>query len=179
MRLRQVAAMLLALTAGCAGTGLLACGDKFLVVSRGTRFERAPLARQNVGILLYANPLSDLPKSIASLSVEATLRKAGYRPLSVSNIDEFDQALRAGGWELVVVDLADAPAASALLEGRAAPLVLPVALNSNRAALAEAKKRYKGVIDSPTRGQTYLDAIDDAIDRKLKAGAKRGAAESR
>jgi len=179
MRLRHVAAMLLALAAGCTGTDLLACGDKFLVVSRGTRFERAPLARQNAGILLYANPRSELTQSIARLSVEATLRKAGYRPLSVSNIDEFDKALRADGWELVVVDLADAPAASAHVEGRGAPLVLPVVLNSNRAALAEAKKRYKSVIDSPTRSRTFLDAIDDAIDRKMKAAATRGAAESR
>ncbi len=179
MRLRHVAAMLLSLTAGCAGTDLLACGDKFLIVARGTRFERAPVARQNVGILLYANPASDLPRAIASLSVEATLRKAGYRPLSVSNIDEFDKALRAGGWELVVVDLADAPAASARVDGQGAPLVLPVALNSTRAALAEAKKRYKGVITAPTRGQMFLDAIDDAIDRKMNAGAKRGAAAPR
>ena len=104
MRLRHVAAMLLALTAGWVGTDLLACGDKFLVVSRGTRFERAPSARQHVGILLYANPASAVTKAIASLSVEATLRKAGYRPLLVSSLDEFDKALRSGGWELVVVD---------------------------------------------------------------------------
>jgi hypothetical protein len=179
MRVRHGAAVLLALTAGCAGGDLLACGDKFLVVSRGTRFERAPLARQNVGILLYANPASDLPRTIARLSVEATLRKAGYRPLSVANIDELDTALRAGGWELVVVDLADAPAASARVEGTGAPLVLPVAHHSTRAAIAEAKKRYTGVIDAPARGTTFVDAIDEALERKVKARAKTGAAKSR
>jgi hypothetical protein len=105
--------MLLASVAACAGTDLLACGDKFLVVSRGTRFERAPSARNNVGVLLYANPASDVPGAIASLSVEATLRKAGYRPFSVSTIEEFDKALRTARWDLVVVDLADAPVASA------------------------------------------------------------------
>lgn len=179
MRLRPVAAMLLALTAGCAGAELLACGDKFLVVSRGTRFERAPLARQNAGILLYANPTSDLRKTITSLSVEAALRKAGYRPLSVSNIDDLDKALRAGGWELVVVDLAEAPAAGTRFEGPGAPLVLPVAFNPPRAVLTAAKKQYSGVINAPTKGQTFLDAIDDAMDRKMTAAAKRRAAEPR
>ena len=152
MRLRPVAAMLLTLTAGCAGAELLACGDKFLVVSRGTRFERAPLARQNVGILLYANPTSDLRKAITSLSVEAALRKAGYRPFSVSNIDDLDKALRAGGWELVVVNLADAPAASTRVGGPDAPLVLPVALNPPRAVLAAAKKRSLRRHQCPDQG---------------------------
>ena len=179
MRLRQVAAMLLALTAGWVGTDLLACGDKFLVVSRGTRFERAPSAREHVGILLYANPASDVTKAIASLSVEATLRKAGYRPLLVSSLDEFDRALRGGGWKLVVVDLADAPAASARVEGSSAPLVLPVALHPTRAVLAEAKQRYTRVINSPTRGQTFVDAIDDAIALNVKTDAKGAASRSR
>jgi hypothetical protein len=179
MMLRRVAAMLLALNAACVGTDLLACGDKFLVVSRGTRFERAPLARQNVGVLLYANPASDVSKTLAILSVEATLRKAGYRPLSVSDLNQFDKALREGSWELVVVDLADAPAASARVEGKRAPLVLPVAINSTRAALMEAKRRYSGVINSPTRGQAFVDAIDDAIELRLRAESKGGGNKSR
>lgn len=179
MRLRPAAAMLLALTAACEGPDLLACGDKFLVVARGTRFDRAPPARQHVGILLYANPASDVPRAIASLSVEAMLRKAGYRPLSVSTIGEFDKALRSANWDLVVVDLADAPVASARLEGTGAPLVLPVALNPTHAALVEAKKRYAGVINAPARSQAFVDAIDDAIEHRMKAGAKSGSGKPR
>ena len=32
---------------------LLACGDKFLVASRGTRYQRAGQARQGASILVY------------------------------------------------------------------------------------------------------------------------------
>lgn len=169
-------AVTLCLLAGAeTGHGLLACGDKFLVLSRGTRFERAPAARQTAAILLYANPASGLPQTLAGLSVEATLRKAGYRPVSVASADDFERALRTGGWDVVLVDLADAPAASAPAEGRGAPLVLPVALHSTREALADAKKRYAGVINSPTRGQAFVDAIDDAMTAKVRRQAKPGA----
>jgi len=83
-----------------AGTDLLACGDKFLVISRGTRFQRAAAARQPANILVYANPASTLPKALEKVMVDATLRKAGYKPTSVSDANALEQALRQGGWFL-------------------------------------------------------------------------------
>ena len=163
MRMRLVAAGILCLASASAHVHLLACGDKFLVVSRGTRFERAPAARQHAGILVYANPASRLSEAIGRLSVEATLRRAGYKPVSVATADEFDGALRRGGWDLVLVDLADAPAAAARAENQGAPVVLPVALGATRDALARARRQYAKVIDSPTRGQTFVAAIDDVL----------------
>ena len=56
---------------------LLACGDKFLMPTRGTRFQQAPLNRAPAAVLLYANPASPLPGALSRLSVDATLRKAG------------------------------------------------------------------------------------------------------
>ena len=43
------------------GSGeLLACGDKFLVASRGTRYQRAGQARETASILIYLPPSSAL-----------------------------------------------------------------------------------------------------------------------
>ena len=79
------------------GTDLLACGDKFLVVSRGTRFQRAGAARQPAKILVYANPNSPLLKALEKVGVDDTLRKAGYQPIAVADTSELEQALRQGG----------------------------------------------------------------------------------
>ena len=62
MRKRPCAAGLLLLIGVSSGDVLLACGDKFLVSSRGTRFQRAAVAREPASILIYTNPASELPK---------------------------------------------------------------------------------------------------------------------
>src|SRR5262245_11386776 len=96
---------------------LLACGDKFLVTSRGSRLQRAAVAREAASILIYANPASELPKVLAGIPVGATLTKAGYLPTTVATSDELETALSRGGWDLVVVGMADAQAVSKRLRG--------------------------------------------------------------
>ena len=169
--LRLLAFSVFALLAAGFGRDLAACGDKFLVVSRGTRFHRAAAARQPASILVYTNPSSDLPKALANVAVEATLRKAGYRPTSVSNASEFDNALRQGGWDLVLVAMPDGQVAVSRTQSRSgadAPLVLPVLYNPTNAELAQAKKQYPHIIKSPTKSQAFLEAIDDALAERVR-----------
>jgi hypothetical protein len=142
---------------------LLACGEKFLVVSRGTRFQRASVARQPANILVYANPMSGLPKALERAAVDTTLRKAGYQPTSVAGAAELEQALRQGGWDLVVADLADTSALRGRLQSGDAPMLLPVALNATGSELAAAKKDYQRVLKGPVKSQAFLEAIDDAL----------------
>ena len=153
----------------CAGADLLACGDKFLMLSRGTRFDRAPSARHAAGILVYAAPASKMTAALNRLSVEAVLARAGYRPLSVDSAEGFERALRRGGWDVVVVDLADAPAVAAQARGESAPLVVPVVLGATREELTRARASFVKVIASPTKGQAFVDALDDAMDVRNKA----------
>jgi len=157
-------------------TELSACGDKFLMVSRGTRFQRAAAARHPAAILIYTNPATALPKALGSVPVDATLRKAGYRPTSVSGADELDKALRQGGWDLVLADLADGAALRGRLQGQGAPAVLPVAFNATSSDLAQARKDYQHVVKAPVKSQALIDAIDDALALKEKLRAKSGKA---
>jgi hypothetical protein len=166
---RRAAAAISSAACVCAGTDLLACGDKFLMLSRGTRFDRAPSARQAAEVLVYAAPASRMTAALNRLSVAAALKRAGYRPLSVDGAEAFEQALRRGGWDLVVVDLADAPAVAARAGGASAPLVVPVALDATREEVTRARTRYVKVIASPAKGQTFVDALDDAMASRLKA----------
>jgi hypothetical protein len=162
MRARLAAALLLSTFLG-AGGYLLACGDKFLVVSRNTRYKHASLPRAPAAILIYANPASNLPRALANVPVEATLRKAGYQPTSVAGEKELDEALARGRWELIVADQAECESLRGRLSGDAAAALLPVFYNATRVELQQARKRYACLIESPTKNQAFLDTIDEAV----------------
>jgi hypothetical protein len=150
---------------------LLACGDKFLVVGRGSRFQRAALARQPAAILVYMNTASTLPKSLANAQVDETLRKVGYRPTVVTGAAELEAALRQGGWDIILIDLADGTDVRSRVRGEPAPFILPVAYNVSGADLSIAKKAYARVIKGPVKGQALLHAIDDVLVLRPKPAA--------
>jgi len=172
MNRRLYAAGLLLLIGINSGNILIACGDKFLVSSRGTRFQRAAIARDPFAILIYPNPSSELPKVLAGLPVDATLIKAGYRPTTVTTSDEFEKALSRGGWDLVVVGMTDAQGVSQRLRGDLAPVVLPVAYNPTASELKETKKQYRVVFKAPAKSQSFLLAVDEALAQRPKQQAK-------
>ena len=174
MKLRASALALLLISGTPTCGDLLACGDKFLVVGRGTRFRRASVPRPPAAILVYANPASNLPAALANVPVEATLSKAGYRPTTVSSAEEFDRALRRGGWDLVLVDVAESSRLNARVPDNA-PAVLPVVYNPTRTEWKEARRQYPTVLRSPTKTQAFLDTVDEALSLrrpKPKPGVK-------
>jgi hypothetical protein len=172
MRKTLVAGLLLTVVA-MSGVDLSACGDKFLVFSRGTRYQTAAAARRPANILVYANPSSALPKALEKASVDSTLRKAGYRPTSVSAPADLEAAIKQGGWDIVVADLADSASLRGRFQGKTAPMVVPVVLNATGTELALAKKDFERVLKGPIKSQAFLEAIDDAITLrdKLRASA--------
>src|SRR5437870_2573625 len=129
----------LVLLAGFSSINLLqGCGDKFLVSSRGTRYQRAPVAYGPAAILIYTNPASQVPKALASVSVASTLSRVGYRPTLAGNAAEFETMLSRGGWDLVLVGMADAQAVSQRVKSNAT--VLPVVLTAED--LKQTRKQY-------------------------------------
>lgn len=147
---------------------LSACGDKFLIVGRGTRFQRAAAARITATILVYANPATNMTKALANVPVESVLRKAGYKPTVVTSNTEFETAINRGGWDLVVLDLAEGPQWISRLQDAGAPAVLPVAYNPSGAEVANARKQFARVLKSPTKSQPFLDAVDEALLARVK-----------
>ena len=148
---------------------VLACGDKFLVVSRGTRFDH-PAARRAAAILIYAKPGTRMAASLASAPVEGTLRKAGYLPTTVTSAQALDTALQTGEWALVMADVADVQDVRSRQRAAPSPLVLPVIDNPSGDALKEAKKQYQHVLKTPAKSRVLLDTIDEAMTvRSVKA----------
>lgn len=172
MKFRCVGLALLLVAGPTASADLLGCGDKFLVMGRGTRFQRAGAPRKPGAILVYASPASNLPRALANTPVDAALRQAGHRATVVSTAEELDTALRAGGWDLVVVDLVESEAVSSRLRGDSAPVLLRVAYNATRTEFRQAKKQYKSLVKSPTRNQAFLDEIDEALSLRQRPAAR-------
>ncbi|MEO6487562.1 MAG: hypothetical protein ABIO78_06435 [Thermoanaerobaculia bacterium] len=162
---------MLALTAS-GGSSLYGCGDKFLVVSRGTRHQRAPLARPSAAILVYANPESTLPTALSNLAVDRTLRRAGYHPTSVVSAEELERALREKTWDVIVAGLAEGQAIRARLVGRNGPVILPVAYKTPAGVLEEARSEFKLLLRAPVRAEVFLDVIDDAVTLNQKLHGK-------
>ena len=148
------------------GSGeLLACGDKFIVASRGTRFERAGQARHGASILVYMHATSTIPKAFERVSEDVT-KKAGYRVTRVENATELDQALRQGGWDVLLADLADSPTVRGRVQssgGPDAPLLVPVAYGVTGTEIAQAKKEYQRVLKGPIKTYAFLAAMDDVL----------------
>ncbi len=162
----------LVLLAGFGFVDLLpGCGDKFLVASRGTRYQHAPVAYGPAAILIYTNPASDVPKALANVSVSATLTRVGYRPTLVGNAAEFEAMLSRGGWDLVLVGVADAQAVSQRVKNNAG--VLPVVLTGED--LKKTRKLYPVVLKGPAKNEVFLETIADALAARPKAKTKTGA----
>lgn len=145
-----------------------ACGDKFLVPSRGVRFQRM-VDRESASVLLYAHPGSALSETFRTLAVEAKLRSVGYRPTLVTSVTELEGALRAGAWDVVVVDLADGHDVVVRLSAAAAPMLLPVVHEVSRQAFAEAKRHYQRVLKAPKRSQAFVEAVDSLIAARARS----------
>jgi hypothetical protein len=177
MRKRLLAAALFTATALGASADIRACGDKFLVPTRGTRFQRPTGVREPAAILLYTNS-AVVPASVSNATLDSMLRKAGYRPTSVNSVADFDKALGQGKWDLVLVDLADGPSVSSRLQGSRAPVLLPVAQNMSSFQLTEARKHYTRVIAMPAKSRALIDAVDEALaqrrESQVRAGGKVG-----
>lgn len=172
--MRIAVAVLFTILVACSGD-LLACGDKFLVPGRGLRFAPRFVDRASAAVLLYASPGSALSATLNALPIQATLQEAGYRPVVVADRADFERALRAREWDVVVLDLADDPAMHNGAAAVAGATVLPVAHDASRASLEEARKRYRFVLKSPKKQRTFLDAIDHAITARRRAGTTAGA----
>jgi hypothetical protein len=146
---------------------LLACGDKFLVANRGTRFQRAAAPREPAAILIYTSPAAEL---MAGAAVDTTLQKVGYRPTTVGTTTDFEKALERGGWDIVLVSVLNAPAVSKRLPNNV--VVVPVVFNATSTELKEAKTQYKVVVKAPVKSQSLLEAIDEALALRPKPQRK-------
>jgi len=165
MRHALNAAVLLCVCAAGPTADLLACGEKFLVPTRGTRFTRAPLPRQDASILVYGSATSGLSRLMATLPVAATLEKAGYRPTIASSRQDLSSALANRQWDLIVIDVGDARLVSEAARILAATTVLPVSYGLSGDSWKAARKQNPAAVKAPGKAAAFVEMIDTALER--------------
>lgn len=154
-----------------AGADLFACGDKFLVVGRGTRYQRPKSARA-ASVLFYASPASGLTAMLEAMPLNSVLKREGHHSTSVTTPEQLSAALADGRFDVIFADAADVPAVERLLGGRPdAPTLLPFC-DGEKSASAAAGKKGAFCVVSPPKERSMLEAIDQAVDRRDRNAVK-------
>ena len=126
MRIRRTLGVLAVLLAVGITGDLIACGDKFLVAGRGTRYQRPKTARA-ASILIYADPASAVAASLKKEKVESVLKLEGHRATRVQSLEELSAVVSSGRYDVILTATSDSANVQRLLQtSRDAATVLSV-----------------------------------------------------
>ena len=142
MRMRRTFGVLMAL-AFVMSSDLLACGDKFLVAGRGTRFQRPKNARA-ASVLIYAAPASATATSLKKAKVESLLKLEGHRATKVETLQELSTVVSSGRYDVILAATSDTASVQKLVQPSAdAAIVLG--------------------LDDLMKNRSLIEAIDKAV----------------
>jgi hypothetical protein len=174
MRKPLGAALVLAM-GGLISTSAFPCGDKLMLTVGNVRFRQVMGSPHAAAILAYAPRNSKVAEVVKDLERQSAGKRAGLTFYSLDNPAQLDQALRAGKYDLVLVDAADADNLEREAQSvPSKPVVVPVVYQSSKAAAAEAEKKFHCVLTAPNSPGRYLSAIDRAMEFKLRAHSGKG-----
>jgi hypothetical protein len=150
---------------------LKACGDKFLLVGRGVRFQRAYAAVHPAVILICLNAKSRTGAAIGDPQFLSGLKLAGHTVHTTRVAGSAAEILGAGRYDLVLTDLSDAAALVSDARATASkPLVLPILYRPTKGEAAAAAGQFGTLLTTPDRMAHVLSIIDDVMSARLKAG---------
>lgn len=147
---RRLGALVVILAVGMTGD-LFACGDKFLVGGRGTRYQRPKNARA-ASVLIYADPASAVAASLKKAKVESLLKLEGHKATKVQTLDQLSTVVSSGRFDVILTANSDSASVQRL-----------VAANPDAAVVVG--------VDDLVKNRTLLQAIDKAVserDQNLK-----------
>jgi hypothetical protein len=145
MRMRRLGVLAMVLAVGIPAD-LLACGDKFLVAGRGTRYQRPKTARA-ASVLIYADPASAIAESLRKAKVESLLKLEGHRATKVQTLAELSAVVASGRYDVILTANSDS--------ANVQRLVKP----SPDAAIVVA-------VDDLVKNRLLLQAIDTAVSQR-------------
>jgi hypothetical protein len=149
------------------GTFAWACGDKLMLVMGSRLALMKPL--HPAAILAYTGqgPSAAIMKGFQS---QPAFKKAGHRFQFVDDSTGLDAALKAGKYDVVMADVAQASELSQEVSSAPSkPILLPVAYKVSKQEQSAAQKKYHCLLKAPGDTDNYLAAIDQAMELKLKA----------
>lgn len=150
------------------GAAAWACGDKLMLIMGA----KGALIRPGHTAMILAYPGKTASADvIRGLQAQPVMKKVGHKVQVVEDANSLDSALKAGKYDLVVADMASAGEISQhLASAPSKPVLLPVAFKASKEEQSAAQKKYHCLLKAPSGVDTYLWAIDQAMDWKLKGG---------
>lgn len=144
------------------GADLLACGDKFLVAGRGTRYQRPKNARA-ANVLIYENPSTGLQTALQKLPIDSVLKHEGHRSTTVESPEQLSAILASGRFDVVLVASGDTASVEKVVgAGSDAPVVVALCVKGT----GEETAGVKGAcLKTPPKEGALLEAIDKAVER--------------
>ena len=143
-----------------------ACGDKFLLVGRGARFQRVYASVYPGKVLIFARPSTDTKVAIRDPQLHKALRQAGHAVSVIEDWPLLEQAMKTVPVDLVLVDVGEAERLQKLMDtSPGAPEPLYVASPRSAAVAKQFTCKLKES-DKPVR---FLDEVENA----MKARSRR------
>jgi len=135
---------------------MLACGDKFLIAGRGTRYQRPKNARA-ASVLIYAEPASAVAAALKKAKIESLLKLEGHRATKVQTLQELSTIVASGRYDVILTANSDSANVQRLVQ-----------VSPNAAVVVG--------VDDLVKNRSLLEAIDNAVlqrDNNLKKTATR------
>jgi len=143
-----------------------ACGDKFLMAGRGAKFQRAYASVYPGKVLIYSQSSKNAKTAIRDPQLHKALRQAGH---TVSIIDDwtlFENALRSGPVDVVLVDVAEVSRLQPLVASSVAHPDPMYVVSSNNAAPACAGLNCR--LKSSDKPLKYLEEVESVLKTRAK-----------
>jgi len=143
-----------------------ACGDKFLMVGRGARFQRVYASVYPGKLLIYVRPSTDPKAAVRDPQLHKALRQAGHSVSVIEDWSLLEQALNTVPMDVVLADANEAARLRAILpSSQGHPDALFVAFPAQAPA--------PGVVcrlKSSDRPLKYLDEIESTMKARKAHG---------
>lgn len=114
MRLRRTIGVLIVILA-VAVPELLACGDKFLIAGRFTRYQRPKNARA-ASVLIYADPASATGATIKKANIETVLKREGHHVITVPTLPDLQTIMSSGHFDVILTANSDLASVQRLVQ---------------------------------------------------------------
>jgi hypothetical protein len=143
------------------------CGDKLMLIMGGRSSQIKPA--HPALILAYPGQTASAAL-IRDLQLQSALKKAGHRIQVVEDSAALENALKGSKYDVVMTDVVDANEVNQrVLSAASKPVLLPVAFRLAKQEQSAVQKKYHCLLKVPGNAESYLAAIDQAMEWKLKA----------
>jgi hypothetical protein len=159
---------------GLASQEVSACGDKFLLLGRGVRFQRAYAAIHPAAILLVIPPKSVKAAAVRDSRLKTALQMAGHR-VDVVKAARLAEVLAGSRYDIILAERADAMGLkNALPAALKKPAIVGVLEDSRTADETAARLGLDAVLKTPQPLPDILRLLDDVMKARIEKARTAG-----